>query len=254
MRLARPGMQPVRIAELKCVDGWLTLTWTVTSDVDSSESGWIERLKREIEHVGLVVGEPAGISTKWICFSKPRSATIKAEASTEIPAQSSAQEAWQCATANGVWSDVTSTLSISIPGCEQGGVVVIRPPNRGSADTRIFEVFFEWPADLSDTALTKVRDDILVFDEQLAVEKQKLVLFGTGQDLDTRREREQLKGEIKQLEDSLAAHVKYRSDIEKRRSKIAQCVQGKTLLFGPKGGVPAIEFVLRIDRPTEVRK
>jgi hypothetical protein len=254
MRLARPGMQPVRIAELKCVDGWLTLTWTVTSDVDSSESGWIERLKREIEHVVLVVGEPAGISTKWICFSKPRSATIKAEASTEIPAQSSAQEAWQCAAANGVWSDVTSTLSISIPGCEQGGVVVIRPPNRGSADTRIFEVFFEWPADLSDTALTKVRDDILEIDEQLAVEKQKLALSGTGQDLDTRREREQLKGEIKRLETSLNAQGKHRTDIEERRSKIAQCVQGKTLLFGPKGGVPAIEFVLRIDRPTEVRK
>jgi len=250
MRLARPGVQPVRIAEVKCVDGWLTLAWRVTSEVDSSETGWFERLKKEVEHVGLMVGQPAESSAKWIRFSKPRSAAVKAEVPTEI----SVQGVWHCAAAKGVWSDVASTLSVSIPGCEQGGAVVFRDANRGSADTHISEVFFEWPADVSDAALAKVQGDTLELNDKLTVSRQSLVLLGTGQDSDTRKERDVLKKEIKQMESALAAQEKYRGDIEQRRNSIAKCVQGKTLLFGPKGGLPAIELVLRIDRPTEVRK
>jgi len=90
--------------------------------------------------------------------------------------------------------------------------------------------------------------------DKLTVSRQSLVLLGTGQDSDTRKERDVLKKEIKQMENALAAQEKYREDIEQRRNSIAECVRDKKILFGPKEGVPAIELVLRIDRPTEVRK
>jgi len=250
LRLARPGVQPVRIAELQCVDGWLKLTWSVTSEVDSSETGWFERLKKEVEHVGIVVTRPAGLSATWIRFSRPRSAAVRAEVPTEI----SVQGAWHCAVPNGQWSDVASSLLVSIPGCEKGGAVIFRDAKRGSADTRISEVVFGWPADVSDTALDKVKKDIEESEKGLAESEQSRDRLGTGQDSGTQRERAVLNRRIQQMEDALDAQKEYRDKIVKRRNEIAQCVQGKTILFGPKGGVPAIELVLRIDRTPEVRK
>jgi len=250
MRLAQPGAQPVRIAELKRVDGWLTLAWSVTSEVDSSKTGWFERLKKEVEHVGLMVGQPAESSAKWIRFSKPQSDAVKAG----VPTPLSVQGVCHCAAANGVWSDVASTLSVSIPGCEQGGAVVFRDVKRGSADPRRFEVVFEWPADVSDAVLAKVKGDTLELNGKLTVSRQSLEDLGTGQDSDTRNKRDVLTKEIKQMENDLAAQEKYREGIEQRRNSIAECVRDKKILFGPKEGVPAFELVLRIDRPTEVRK
>jgi len=250
MRRGQPGAPPARIAELKCEDGWLMLKWTVTSEVDSSEQGWYERLKREIKHLGLLVSTPGGISAEWICFSKPQVIIVTSEPTVPFPVQGASR----CAAANGVWDDVGATLSINIPGCEQYGAVVIRDVRRTSADTRIVEVFFEWPAELSDASLKRVKDEIVELREKLTIAQQSLLLQGTGQDADSRKEQERLKRDIKQMESALAEQEASRSSIEERRKTIAGCVQGKTLLFGPNDGIPTIEFTLRIDRPTEVHK
>lgn len=250
MRRGQPGAPPARIAELKCEDGWLMLKWTVTSEVDSSEQGWYERLKREIKHLGLLVSTPGGISAEWICFSKPQVIIVTSEPTVPLPVQGASR----CAAANGVWDDVGATLSINIPGCEQYGAVVIRDVRRTSADTRIVEVFFEWPAELSDASLKRVKDEIVELREKLTIAQQSLLLQGTGQDADSRKEQERLKRDIKQMESALAEQEASRSSIEGHRKTIAGCVQGKTLLFGPNDGIPTIEFTLRIDRPTEVRK
>lgn len=250
MRLAKPGVQPARIAELKCLDGWLTLAWTVTSAVDSAERGRLERLKKEVEQVGLMVGDPAGSSAKWLRFvSSPTKITVGAEPREMlVPAPS------HCAPEGGKWSDITTTVSISVPGCEQGGVVVLRDANRSSTDTRFFEVLFEWPADCSDEALTKVRDDILALKEEITTKEQTRTLLGSTQDPDNQRERERINKEIKQMEAELSGQEKYRDRMEEKRKQISDCVKDKKFLFGPKEGIPSTEFVLRIERPTEVRK
>ncbi len=248
MRLAKPGVQPARIAEVKCSDGWLTLAWTVTSEVDSAERGWRERLTKEVEQVGLMVGDSAGSSAKWLRFSSPRSRPVGAEP-LDIPVS----VASNCAPEGGKWEIVTGTVSISVPGCEQGSLVVLRDANRSSMDQRV-AVFFEWPADCSDEVLTKLREDIVVLKEEITVKKQELSLLGSIQDPDTRKERVKNEKEIKEKEAALSGQEKERDRMEEKRKQIAQCVNGKKFLFGPTEGIPSTEFVLRIDRPTEVRK
>jgi hypothetical protein len=56
------------------------------------------------------------------------------------------------------------------------------------------------------------------------------------------------------MEAELAGQEKYRDRMEEKRKQISDCVKDKKFLFGPKEGIPSTEFVLRIERPTEVRK
>jgi hypothetical protein len=243
LRVSRPGVSPIRIAEVKCIDGSLRMTWTVTSSTDSSERGWLERLKREVQHVGVIVGQSGGLPPKWIRFARCTSQTVKPRIPVEIPVSG----VWQCAFARGEWSDVISMTTVDVPGCNQAGAVAFRANSRGSGDVRLCEVVFEWPEEVSDTSVNRLRDAILDAKEKRTTFEQELA-FAQGE------EGRDIRKKIRQCTDAIEGFEKSVETILDRRKDIAQCVQDRRILFGPKGEVPTLELVLRIERPTEVVK
>jgi len=242
MRVSQPGGSPIRIAEVKCIDGSLRMTWTVTSSTDSTERSWFERFKKEIQHVGVVVGQSNG-PPKWIRFARCTSQTVKPRIPLEIPIGG----VWQCAFAKEDWSDVISVTTIDVPGCNRAGLVAFRAFSQGSGDARICEVVFEWPDEVSDTSVNKLRRGILDAKEKRTTLEQEKAFA-------TREEEGDIRKKIRQCTDAIEGCEKSIEAIMDRRKDIAQCVQGRRILFGPKGEVPTLELVLRIERPTEVEK
>jgi hypothetical protein len=138
--------------------------------------------------------------------------------------------------------------TVDIPGCNQAGAVAFRANSRGSGDVRLCEVVFEWPEEVSDKSVNRLRDAILDAKEKRTTFEQELA-FAQGEE-----GRDILKRKIRQCKDEIAGFEKSVETILDRRKEIAQCVQDRRILFGPKGEVPTLELVLRIERPTEVVK
>jgi len=260
LRSTRPGAAPDRIAKMECVNGSLKLTWVVTSTIDASNGGWFERLKKEIEHMGLATwptgptGQTAARDAKWIRFSKVTSVTVDGESIREVPMQG----VWQCAAAGGAWTDLSSSMSsgmsVSVPKCAQGGGIIVRESSRGSTNNRLWEVLFDWPANLSDDELARVKEAILEVKGEITSNEQALKMLGTPTDPETKKRANALSKEIAAAQKRLDAQESVRQGIEQQRDEIANCVQGKTFLFGPKDEVPVLELVVRLKTTREGRK
>lgn len=145
-------------------------------------------------------------------------------------------------------------MSVGVPKCAQGGGIIVRESSGGSANNRLWEVLFDWPANLSDDQLARVKEAILQVKGEITSNEQALKMLGSPTDPDTKKRANALSKEITAAQERLNERESFQEKIERQRDEIASCVQGKTFLFGPKDSVPKYELVVRLKTTREGRK